>query len=225
MKLSSSIAILLLFCSGVSAQQAAKTDTTKQKKTSYLPTGIRFGTDVLSLVRNGYDKTFSGWEMNADADLGRYFAAVDYGYWARTFHGTAEDYSNHGTYFRIGVDVNFLTKDPEKNMFFIGGRYGRSVFSERLNVSKTDSLWGPLTRTSTNSNTNGHWLELTTGIRVKMWKMIWLGYTARFKFGLGTNESGEMLPSDVPGFGRTDKETTWGFNYQVFVRIPVRKQK
>jgi hypothetical protein len=58
-----------------------------------------------------------------------------------------------------------------------------------------------------------------------MWKMIWMGYTARFKFGLKTNETGPMLPHDVPGYGRTDKESTWGFNYQIFVRLPVPKKK
>ena len=74
-----------------------------------------------------------------------------------------------------------------------------------------------------NSDVNGRWYELTGGIRVKIWKMIWMGYTGRFKFGLKTNESGAMLPSDVPGYGRTDKDNTWGFNYQIFFRIPVRK--
>lgn len=239
MKLFSSIAILLFFCLGASAQQKApaqktpapapaakeEADTAKQKRPGYFPTGVRFGTDALALVLSHYDDSFDGWELNADADIGRYYVALDYGYWARDFQRPEEQYENHGTYYRFGVDVNFLTKDPDKNMFFIGGRYGHSRFSERLDVSKVDSLWGPLVKTSKNDHINGSWFELTTGIRVKIWKMIWMGYTARFKFGLNTNESGEMLPSDVPGFGRTDKEATWGFNYQIFVRVPVRKQK
>jgi hypothetical protein len=31
-----------------------------------------------------------------------------------------------------------------------------------------------------------------------------------------------MLPHDVPGFGRTNNETTWGFNYYVMIRLPIR---
>ena len=31
---------------------------------------------------------------------------------------------------------------------------------------------------------NAHWIELTGGLRVKIWKAMWMGYTARFKFGL-----------------------------------------
>jgi len=53
--------------------------------------------------------------------------------------------------------------------------------------------------------------------------MIWMGYTARFKFGLKNKGNGEMLPHDVPGYGRTDKDAYWGFNYQIFFRIPFRK--
>jgi len=90
-------------------------------------------------------------------------------------------------------------------------------------VSRFDPIWGLLTDDFYHANVNAWWLELTTGLRVKIWKIIWVGYTARFKFALTTDASDEMLPYDVPGFGRTDKDTTWGFNYYVMVRLPLRK--
>jgi len=188
-----------------------------------LPTGIRGGIDALALARNFYDESFNGWEINGDVDFYRYYLAVDYGYWARDFTDNGNIYANDGTYFRVGVDVNFLTKDPEKNMFFIGARYGHSTFSEDLEIETIDPIWGPVSSSQRNSNVNASWYELTTGIRVKMWKMIWMGYTARFKFALNTNEKGNLMPSDVPGFGSTYNPSTWGFNYQIFVRIPVRR--
>jgi len=58
-----------------------------------------------------------------------------------------------------------------------------------------------------------------------MYKMIWMGYTARMKFGLSHDKTDLMEPHDVPGYGRTDKDTYWWFNYQIFIRIPVRKEK
>lgn len=192
-------------------------------KKDYNPTGIRIGLDALTLARNSYDKSFKGWEVNTDVDFNRYFFTVDFGSSGRTLAGDGEKYSNSGTYFRAGVDVNFLTKDPEKNMFFIGARYGRATFSENLDINRVDSVWGPINSSLANSSINGGWFELTTGIRVKMWKMIWMGYTARYKFGLSTNETGSMKPADVPGFGNTNKEAIWGFNYQILIRIPFRK--
>jgi hypothetical protein len=92
-----------------------------------------------------------------------------------------------------------------------------------MQVQDTDPVWGSLDRLVTNNNVPAGWVELTTGLRVKIWRIFWLGYTARLKFGLSTGDTPEMLPSDVPGYGRADKESYWGFNYQLFVRLPVRK--
>jgi hypothetical protein len=44
------------------------------------------------------------------------------------------------------------------------------------------------------------------------------------KFALDTDTAQDMMPSDVPGYGRADAESYWGFNYQIFIRLPVRKK-
>jgi hypothetical protein len=212
---------LILLAFNLSAQTA---DSVKRERKDYRPTGIRFGTDAIAFVKSRTDDTFTGAEYNVDIDFNRYYLVYDFGNWGRTLQGDQESYSNDGKYYRFGIDVNFLTKDPDRNMFFLGGRYGHSTFSEDLIIVKDDPYWGPINNTYTNRDVNGRWFELTTGIKVKMWKIFWMGYTARFKFGLKTNEPGELMPHDVPGYGRTDKESYWGFNYQLFIRIPVRKQ-
>lgn len=196
-----------------------KTDSVRNK---FLPTGIRLGTDVIALIKSNIQDDFAGWEVNADVDFNRYYLAMDYGSWQRNFSSDNSSYTNDGKYFRVGVDVNFLLKDVDRNMFFIGLRYGHANFSEQMSVISTDKVWGTLTENYNNPQVSSRWTELTSGIRVKMYKWIWLGYTARFKFGLKTNGQQEMLSHDVPGYGRTDKETFWGFNYQIFFRIPFR---
>jgi hypothetical protein len=218
-----SIALLVIsissFAQGTKKEEVIAPDTTLSK---YIPTGVRIGTDALSIARTFYDKSFSGWEVNADVDFYRYYVAIEYGQWSRTFNPDAGFYKSDGSYFRIGPDINFLLKDPDRNLLFFGLRYGHSKFSENLNVQTTDPLWGSTNESYTNSGVTAHWYELVTGIKVKMWKMIWMGYTGRFKFGLSTNEKGALIPSDVPGYGRTDKDSTWGFNYHIFVIIPFR---
>jgi hypothetical protein len=196
-----------------------QTDTTKLSfKKYYLPTGIRVGTDLIALSRNFYDDTFTGWEANVDVDMYRYYIAIDYGNWGRHYEDDGLLYTNDGNYFRAGVDVNFLTKDPQRNMFFVGARYGTGTFNEEFYFLEPD---GPILER--NSNVPAHWYELTSGIRVKIWSFLWMGYTARFKFGLKHGETLDLEPHDIPGYGRTDKPTTWGFNYQIFFRIPVRQ--
>jgi hypothetical protein len=110
-------------------------------------------------------------------------------------------------------------------MFFIGARYGHANFSDNLTVFAYNRLTGGYENLAyAQSGVNARWFELTTGIRVKIWKVLWMGYTARFKFGLKYDNTENIVPGDVPGYGRTNKDSYWGFNYQIFIRIPVRKQ-
>jgi hypothetical protein len=201
-------------------QDTAKVDTVRNK---YLPTGIRVGTDIISLVKTRTQDNFEGWEVQGDIDFNRYYVALEYGTWGRNLHSDSAAYANTGTFWRAGIDVNFLTKDPDRNMFFLGARYGRSVFTESLSMQHYDPNWGATADNFYHTGVNASWLELTAGLRVKIWKIFWLGYTGRLKFALSTNGTEEMLPHDVPGFGRTNEPTTWGFNYYLMVRLPIRK--
>ncbi len=215
---------MTIFClADVRAQAVEDTLKADTLRNKYLPTGVRFGTDVISLVKTGIQSNFHGWEANGEVDFDRYFLALEYGTWGRDLASDSASYANDGRYWRAGIDVNFLTQDPERNVFFLGMRYARSVFSENMSVTSYDPTWGVLSDSFQHSNVNAWWIELTTGLRVKIWKIFWLGYTGRFKFALKAGTTPEMLPYDVPGFGRTDKETTWGFNYYVMMRIPIRK--
>jgi hypothetical protein len=170
-----------------------------------------------------FDSPLSGWEVNADVDFGRYYLALDYGVWSRKDSLDNGYYENDGRYIRAGVDINFLLKDPDKNMVFIGFRYGRSAFDEKLiYVTEVDDF-GIIQTELSNPNATAGWGELTGGLRVKIWKSIWMGYTARFKFLPGVKGNSELETYDIPGYGKTSKSTYWGFNYQIFYRIPFRK--
>jgi hypothetical protein len=220
------INILLLTLSiGVFSQNADSVQVDSLKRHSYIPSGIRIGTDVISLIKTQVQDNFNGWEVNADVDFNRYYLNFDYGSWGRTFSSDFGSYLNDGKYWRVGVDVNFLLKDPDRNMFFIGFRYGKANFSENLYIIANDPFSGGQdTLDYAHTGIKANWFELTSGIRVKIYKIFWMGYTARFKFGLNYDNTEKIIPADVPGYGRTDKDSSWGFNYQIFIRIPLRKQ-
>lgn len=221
------IALLLISVHAIaqSKDDLAKLDTLLDKKLRYLPTGIRMGTDVIPPIRTFTDDKFKGYEVNADIDFYRYYLAVEVGRWGRDLKTDMETYTNKGNYFRVGVDVNFLKKDPDKNMFFLGARYGHAKFSEQMGITFQDPVWGNSTDTYTNTGVKANWTELTTGLKVKMFGVFWMGYTVRYKLWLNTNEPRGFIPHDVPGYGKTYNETTWGFNYYLMFRIPVRQEK
>lgn len=227
MRVTLTISLLLLACCSVAqttVSDSLKLDTAAIKKDKFLPTGVRIGTDLISIAKSQLQDNFSGWELNADVDIYRYLLEIDYGKSSRSYPGDSSSYSNDGNFWRVGLDANFLTRDEDRNVFFIGLRYGRARYSEQMSIIPRDENWGDGERHSfSNNNLTANWLELNGGLKVKIWQSLWLGFTGRFKFGLNQNTSNPMLTHDVPGFGRTDKETYWGFNYYVFFKIPFRK--
>lgn len=199
---------------------AQKTDA---DTTDYLPTGIRIGTDLISLGKSFAGDKFDGWEVNADIDFRRYYLTADYGNWARNVSIENGSYTNNGSYFRIGADVNFLLKDPDRNMFFLGMRYGRASFKEQVVYQVRDTIFGDAGYALENADLRARWAELTLGLRVKIWKHLWMGYTAKMKFFPKVNNQTEITTYDIPGYGLAAKRTYYGFNYQIFWKIPFRK--
>lgn len=204
----------------VYAQDRLENDSTKYP---FLPTGIRVGTDLLAIGKSQYTNYFKGWEINVDADMyRRYYLTADYGSWSTNYALGNGVYASDGKYMRLGLDINFLLKDPDRNMFFIGFRHAFTHYQDYSNYTFTDDNFGDVNVQAFNPNASAHWEELTTGLRVKIWKFVWLGVTGRMKFRLRTDGQSDLVSYDVPGYGRTIKNNWWGLNYQLFIRIPVR---
>lgn len=201
-----------------------KKELKKDTIVSYRPTGIRFGTDVVGIVKTGITPGFSNQEFIADIDFYRYYLVAEAGRYSRDLTISNGDYSTKGSYLRIGADVNFLVKDPDRNMFFLGFRYGRATYDERVSYL-TETEYGEQLKQSKNSGVSSGWAELTTGLRIKVWKALWMGYTGRLKFAPSTSDSSPVAPYDIPGYGLTFKKPWWGFSYYVMMRIPFQGQK
>lgn len=218
---------LILACAGSFALAQEKKDGQVVDTTAnrFIPTGIRIGADLVAPVRGQFFNGFAGWEVAADVDFYRYFVVAEFGTWSVYDLIDNGVYTNDGTYFRIGVDVNFLKNDPEKNMFFLGGRFGRSSFSDEANYSYDTPHFPSSTIHVSNPHVIGTWVEMTGGLKVKIWGIFWLGATGRLKFGLDLDGNGDLTSYDVAGYGRNYKPTWWGFNYYALVRIPFKPQR
>lgn len=177
---------------------------------------------MISLAKIPLSDKFDGWEVSADVDFYKYYLTVEYGNWERTINSPDQNYSNSGNYFRVGADVNLLLKDPDKNMFFVGLRYGQSSYDERLQFSITDPVFGDSNQALSNLGMRSSWGEVTLGLRVKIWSQLWMGYTARLKVAPSVDNNGEFIVYEIPGYGLASKSTYWGFNYQLYWRFPVR---
>ena len=200
-----------------------ETDTLKQK---FYPRAIRFGTDILALVKSAVVSGYGAYELNADVDFGKYYLAVDRGRVQRDYTiSNGGDYHMNGTYWRVGWDANLLKQDPDRNMIFLGIRYGWASFQETMSIAVKDQVFGDHTKDLVNPNVRAAWAELTGGLRIRMWNQIWMGYTARFKFAPSVKGSDAFETYEIPGYGLRAESLYWGFNYQVFYKIPFKRQK
>jgi hypothetical protein len=193
-------------------------------KEYYIPTGLRIGTDLITDIKSYSSNRFNGWEVNTDVDFYRYYLTFDYGRSSKIELLKNGWYDNAGKYWRLGADVSFLKKDPDRNMFFLGLRYAHSTYSDSVAYSFIDTNFGTIQKNLVNTNLWASWFEITTGLRVKIWKYFWMGYTARLKLSPKIHGEGELKSHDIPGYGRAGTKTYLGFNYQLFFRIPIRKE-
>ncbi len=189
-----------------------------------LPSAIRMGTDLSRLGIWAIDPHKKEYEFNADIDVYKYFLTADYGNWNTHFSGDNFNYLMNGSYWRAGIDYNFLFSDPDHHVIFFGLRYCSAVFNESFNYNVDDPYYGVSTATLNKNNNRGNWYEMDGGIKVHIWKGLFMGWTGRLKFGLNIHDKDIFTTYEVPGYGITSKNTAWGLNYSIYYRLVFRKK-
>ena len=79
------ISLLSLLSTLAFSQERDSVQADSVVRNRFIPTGIRVGTDLISIFKTQFQDDFSGWEVNGDVDFHRYYLAVDYGAGSRTF--------------------------------------------------------------------------------------------------------------------------------------------
>ena len=106
-------------------------DTTNISK-QYIPTGVRFGLDLLGPALYLVDNRTLSYELTAETDISNFGIMLEAGH--QEFAETNEnvEYLMKGNFLRVGPEVNFLASDKQLNSFSLGLRYAWSSFSETV---------------------------------------------------------------------------------------------
>jgi Domain of unknown function (DUF6048) len=200
-------------------------------KVPYLPTGIQVCMDVLCpFYYKYYEREGNQYEFNTAVDFASLILEGDYGWGDIKWEGHSKatnnksSYASKGQYFRIGLNYNLLQDTPSKNLAFLGLRYAKSFFEDHL-VSKVSYDSAGLVRNEGDlinekqGNVTARWFEAVAGVKVKVWKILYVGGTIRYKFGLRFDEANSHTPYDVLGWGLSDGRP-FGVNIYLSLRIP-----
>jgi hypothetical protein len=188
--------------------------------------GLRVGTDLNYLGSSLFNENVSQYEINGDLDLNRYL--VNYAFGIADFQRIGESfaYETTGSYFKAGLDVNFINNLEGNNAVFVGLRYAQSGFSANLERSFLDGN-GEVSQVASfeENDLSSSWFEGLVGIKVNVWQNIHMGFTVSNRFLNSISGEDDLLAYEVPGFGLAEAGSLWRFNYKIQYYIPFRKQK
>jgi hypothetical protein len=192
----------------------------------YLPAQFKLGTDLSYLGASFLNKNKNQYEFNADMDFNRFIVTGDYGIGSWDITEMDYTYKNTGSYYRVGIDYNFVKPAPENNAIYVGFKYAGTNFNENFSYQLVDPFYGNYTEEIQDLKRKGMWLEFVAGMKVRIWKGLFLGFTGRLKFASSISSPPSTFNNFwIPGYGKTTKDSQWGLNYQIFYSIPLFKKE
>ncbi|MEG1586444.1 MAG: DUF6048 family protein [Bacteroidales bacterium] len=222
-----SIIKLSLLCLTVGAHAqtvvVTKADTTKQRHNYPLFNGVMVGVNIADPILRAFGQEYGGYEGVVEVNLhNRFFPEISFGIGSAK-HTSERDFHYEGKpafFGRIGMNYNFRYNSDVPNYLIVGLRYGFSSYrADITNLSYNNGYWdssGPYNLPD--QKFNSHWLEIGAGIRVKVFKKLYMGWMLYFKPLLKEGNTKFANPWYIPGYGANGKG--FGFNYTIYYKIP-----
>ena len=192
-------------------------------KPSYKPTGVRFGANIFRLASSALSNNKSQWDITSDIDFNNYMLEVSYGRASNMVVNDSLNYSNSGSFLRIGGDINFIKDKTDANALVIGLKYVRGTYNEDLSFVDIDTLFGNTARELSNKGLTSSWVEANVGMKVRMWEHLYLGFYFRYRFNLAVKGDREFGTYQIPGYGLEERRNIMGLDYYIAWRIPFKK--
>ena len=191
--------------------------------------GLRLGVDMSRIAMPILQPGRSGYEFSADFEAFKnIYPTVHFGRQTLELTKANYRYSSDGSYWRIGFEYNALKKIKydQYEMAFLGFCYGFSRFTQSADsVYISDGHWGDASFRVLPEDFKADWVEFTAGVRAELFRNFFIGWYFSGRMMLWHTRNSPMVPIDSPGFGTIQKHTYLGFNYSVYYRIPLFKER
>ncbi|GAB4233395.1 MAG: hypothetical protein Tsb0034_06620 [Ekhidna sp.] len=192
-----------------------------KEKVSFKPHDIKVGLNAIRTGRTMFGTDIQTYEVQGILALHQFNLVADLGSEKNT-RGESFGYESSGNYFRIGTDWNFVKDRPSGNILSLGLRYARAYFKDEL-VFSGDQGFGEQTFAYANPKLRARWFEVTFNLRGKVVSNLYMGFTMRWQ-AFRTLRGEETLKAyEIPGFGKTKRQNSTGFDYYIMWRIPFEK--
>ena len=217
---------VLCLLATISYGQADQEKKLKPKRTDNFirMKGIRVGMDITRPFQDLWTKgNRYGSEFTFDMELRpNLFPTFESGYEVMKIKTNYINYTGKGSYSKFGFDYNLLQAEHknDKDMLFIGLRYGFALGNQQVDQYMIDSYWGPVTGHFANQKLFAHWGEFLIGMKGEMFQNFFMGWTIRGKVKMNHKDLGMPPVYFIPGYGKAEKGFTLDFTYSVYYNIP-----
>lgn len=214
-----------MFC--VTVQSTAQTKESVKKDSIPFLQGIWIEVDVAPVFERALiNKNAYRAQGNIQVNLkNKYYPVIEFGYaGADKTASNGIEFSTSGFFGKAGADLSMLKPKPnstqKNNNFLVGLRLGASRFNYSLyNQTITDNYWGNSETFNLESiSSTKLWYEIAAGMRVEVFRNIYMGWTIRNKHLISKTESGQTTPWYIPGYG-IGNTSVWGLSYSIGYRI------
>ena len=193
----------------------------KHEKKIHFINGAAVGADIVGWGMKALGSDWRHMEVLGRINiLDRYFPIAELGIGEANHEG--RDLENRfkvrAPYFRVGADYNFIKDKTSGNRIFGGLRYGFTPF--KYDVSGP-ALYDSVYKTYHDFNhkglsANSHWVELVGGIEAKVWGILHLGWSVRYKMRIAESNTAVGHAWYVPGYGTSGGSVMTGtFNVSI----------
>lgn len=127
-------------------------------------------------------------------------------------------------YVKLGANYNFLYKSNPDYQAFLGVRAGYSSFKYDIyGISVGTDYWG---QTNTfdlkGQRASAFYGEVLAGIKVKIYRRLSLGWTARYHFMFHRGDGSNSTPWLIPGYGANNRLSA---TFSIIYTLPLAKQR
>jgi hypothetical protein len=193
-----------------------------------IPLKIKAGIEVSGPVIYLIDKNILSTEGYISIDLNEKLAVyAGVGYSDYKYSQYNYSYLNKGIFLKAGVDINLLKPEISMGKYWagIGLRYGLSTYIAETPSFWYKNYWGTVSSSIGSSTRLGHFLEVSPGVRVELFRNFSIGWSFSLRKLIYSGTGKDLRPIYFPGYGSGAKPFSTGISYFLVFNIPFKKIK
>ncbi len=181
--------------------------------------GINISRPLIQIIEPSRFSVETVFDYNIGQEL---FAVAEAGYALRDLDEPTYHLQESGLFFRLGTDRSLY--NYSNDVIAIGARLGFSAYDRSAPfVYVEQDYWGEYSGYLSEESFFRQWAEVVLVLKTEIFNNIFLGWNLRGKVLLFDKKDRHMEERYIPGFGVGTTNSTLGFDFYIYYRIPVRR--